>query len=258
MRSLARVSVIVMFVLSLAPPRPTPAATDTLAALEGHWHCTVAGRPAAERYYFLFHPQGPSGPNGTRILNGRQERVEPDGTPVESFEQIYQSVDGSASIESVEGKGEAPSAGSAVLRFTSSSPNPDLTLSYVVDGDTMQRVATSNKSTIDSERCMRVVEKQIETKCTQPNAPARALDVEEPVYPPEAVAQRLSGIVHIIVTLDDHSRVIWTSIGKSDNAIFNSEALRVARISTYRAEIQNCKEVAARYLFTVDFDYSRL
>jgi len=48
-------------------------------------------------------------------------------------------------------------------------------------------------------------------------------------------------------------RIVQKEIGRSTNSLFDDEAVRVARLSTYRAAIQNCRPVAARYVFTVEF-----
>jgi TonB family protein len=252
MRSLGRVPVILLFMLSSAPPPPASAATDTLAGLAGRWHCAVAGQHAAERYYYLF---ASTAADGARTLYGRQETVERDGEPSQSFERIAQRSDRSASIEAFEGSGNATAGDAAPLRFTSSFPGADFALSYAVDGDTMQRVATYNGRTIDSERCTRVPEKPFDTSCAHPNVPAATLLAAEPEYPAAAIPKKASGLVHLSVTLDEHSRVIWSEVVKSDNHLFDEEAVRAARLSTYRTEIRNCRPIAKTYIFTVEFSY---
>jgi hypothetical protein len=246
MRSLCRV-LGVLLLLSGAIPPPVSAATDTLAALAGGWHCTVAGRKPADRFYYLFSANTSS---PSRTLYGRMDTVEPDGSPSVTFERIEQRGDGTVTIEAIEGNAAASSAAAVPLAFTGTSQNA---ITYAVDGDTMQRVATVNKGTVDSERCVRIPEKPVDASCAVPNAPATTLKADEPAYPAAAIASRASGIVQVIVILDDHSRVMWTDVAKSDNPVFNDEAVRAARLSTYRAAIRNCKPVAARYLFTVDF-----
>jgi TonB family protein len=249
MRSLGRVLVIVLFALSVAPPSGARASTDTLAALVGHWRCTVAGRHAAERYYFLF-PR----PKASRTLYGREDTVEPDGQPSESFERIVQRADGSATLEAVEGSGDAPPGDAAPLRFAENLTGDGFTLSYSVDGDSMQRVAANKRTTLDSEKCARVPEKAPNPHCAQPNERATVLEAAEPEYPMAARASRATGTVYILVTLDDRSRVVWTEVLKSDNHVFDEEAVRSARFTTYRTQISDCRPVPATYVFSVSFD----
>ncbi len=53
--------------------------------------------------------------------------------------------------------------------------------------------------------------------------------------------------------LDDRSRVLWTDIVKTDNALFDSVSIRAARETTYRTAVRNCRPVAASYVFGVEF-----
>ena len=251
MRWVGRVLVIVLFALSAVPPSGAQSAPDVLAAMAGRWHCTVAGQHPAERYYYLFPAKTPG---GIRELYGRSETtysVQGDDVPAVAFERIVQKGDGTASVESPDGAGT--SSGAGPLRFALGSRDADSTLTYALDGDVLQRVVASRTATTDNERCVRVAEPPFNPSCTERNSPARMLQAEEPGYPTAAIPTRASGIVHVIVTLDDHSRVIWTQIAQSTNSVFDDEAIRVARLSTYRAEIRDCRPVAARYIFTVEF-----
>ncbi len=250
MRSVGGVLAIALFVLFLAAPPPARGATDTLAALAGHWHCAVTGRHAAERYYYLFA----TAPPGSRTLYGREDTIEPDGQPSEAFERIVQRADGGATLEAFEGGGEAQPGDAASLHFVDDLSGDGFTLTYSVDANTMQRIAANKRTTLDSERCARVPEQSYEASCRTPNVPATVLQAAEPAWPTAArLPRQASGLVQIVITLDDHSRILWTEIVKSDNHLFDEEAVRSARFSTYRTMIRNCRPVPASYLFTVSF-----
>ena len=75
----------------------------------------------------------------------------------------------------------------------------------------------------------------------------------EPDTPPLAQQQGISGDVQVIVSLNAQSQVVGTKIQSSPSAILNNTALQAARQSTFQTEIQNCKPIAADYIFTVSF-----
>ncbi|MBV8367395.1 MAG: energy transducer TonB [Candidatus Eremiobacteraeota bacterium] len=242
---------MLVFALSLVAPPPASAATvDTLAALAGRWHCTDNRGSSTERYYALF-PTSAARVDIARTLYGREDAVEPDGSPSESFERIQQRNDGTASIESVEGTGTARSTSTAPLSFVGNGPSGNMTLTYAIDSEDMQRTVSESKTT-SSERCTRVAEKRFDASCAQPNMPATVLHAEEPEWPSGALAG-MRGIVYVVIVLDERSRILWTDIAKSDNSVFDEEAARAARLSKYRTEVKNCKPVAARYVFSVSF-----
>ncbi|MBV8369236.1 MAG: energy transducer TonB [Candidatus Eremiobacteraeota bacterium] len=89
--------------------------------------------------------------------------------------------------------------------------------------------------------------------CARPNVPATTLRAVEPDTPPMAQQQGISGQVQVIVALDEGSHITSVSIGSSPSAVLNQAALSAARQSTFQTEIKDCKPIAARYLFTVDF-----
>ncbi len=89
--------------------------------------------------------------------------------------------------------------------------------------------------------------------CARPNVPATTLHAIEPDTPAVAQQHGISGQVQVIVALDEQSHVLSTSIGSSPSAVLNQAALQAAQQSTFRTEIRDCKPIASRYLFTVDF-----
>lgn len=89
--------------------------------------------------------------------------------------------------------------------------------------------------------------------CSVPNVPASAVDVVAPTIP-ESADYVGEAQAQVRVTLQPTGAVEAVAIYRTaGNPALNREALRVARQSTYRAEIRNCVAVAGDYLFTVDF-----
>ena len=87
--------------------------------------------------------------------------------------------------------------------------------------------------------------------CAIPNAPARTLDAVAPITP--TAAKDISGQVAAIVSLDAASRVTSAIISKSPSPLLNNAALAVVRQSAFQTRIVECRPVADRYLFLVDF-----
>ena len=89
--------------------------------------------------------------------------------------------------------------------------------------------------------------------CARPTVAAMTLRAMEPDTPALAQQQGISGIVHVVVSLDAESRVVGTRIQSSPSAVLNDAALAAARGSQFRTEVKNCEPVAADYVFSVDF-----
>ena len=89
--------------------------------------------------------------------------------------------------------------------------------------------------------------------CARPNVPATTTRAVEPDTPPMAQQQGIQGTVQVIVSLDESSHITGTSIQSSPSAILNNAALSAARNSTFQTEVRDCKPIAARYIFSVDF-----
>ncbi len=253
MRTLALSVAAIVLAASLSPGTEARAQSSGVAALAGHWRCTLAGGRSAERSYFLARPM--RGRGTERELFGRQDTTEPDGTPVASFERIAESTGGGTTVQAVEGTGTA--AGASPLRFSGRSFDDDTTfsLTYAVSGDLLARTATRGAKTIDDERCTREPEPPANASCDKPNVRATTLHAEEPSYPAEAVASRAQGVVQVRVVLDDQSRVLWADVVKSASPLLSDEAVRAARASVYHTEIRNCRPISAEYIFTVEFSW---
>jgi TonB family protein len=89
--------------------------------------------------------------------------------------------------------------------------------------------------------------------CSVPNAPAATVNVMPPSVPEDV---EVSGTIHaaVEVTLSPDGGVKDAQIYRSaGNPQLDREALRAARLSTYRAEVRDCVSIGGRYLFNVDF-----
>jgi len=90
--------------------------------------------------------------------------------------------------------------------------------------------------------------------CAHPNVAASTIAAANVDTPPLAQQNGISGIVDIVVRLDEHSHITATRIAHSPSPLLNEAALRAARSSTFRTEVRDCVPIAAEYVFSVDFD----
>jgi outer membrane biosynthesis protein TonB len=90
--------------------------------------------------------------------------------------------------------------------------------------------------------------------CAHPNVPASTVEAANVDTPSLAQQNGISGVVDVIVRLDEHSHVVAAQIAHSASPLLNDAALRAARASTFRTEVRDCLPVAAEYIFSVEFD----
>ena len=242
--SLAAVAPLLLASLGAAPP-------DSLAALGGHWTCTVAGAPPAERSYFVVTAK--LGPNaGRREIFGRQDATVSDGRPIASFERIVENAGGTASLESADGTGTA-AAGSLRFAGRSFDDKTAMELVYAVNGDMLRRTVTYGAARAADETCAREAETPAPA-CATPNVPATTLHAVEPDYPEEAYIAKAKGVVEVRLVLDDRSRVLWSDVLRSLSPLLTQSAVRAARDSAFRTAVVGCRPVPAEYIFTVDYE----
>jgi periplasmic protein TonB len=89
--------------------------------------------------------------------------------------------------------------------------------------------------------------------CSRPNVPASTIHAVEPDTPPIALQQGVQGVVQVVVSLNENSRVTGTLVRSSPSVILNNAALSAARQSTFQTEVRDCKPIAADYIFSVEF-----
>jgi TonB-like protein len=88
--------------------------------------------------------------------------------------------------------------------------------------------------------------------CIAERYPATTLEtapVKRSQIPPSA----RSGVVEVVVSLDENSQITGVRILRSASTELNASALAATRASRFRTDIVNCKPVAADYIFTVTF-----
>lgn len=90
--------------------------------------------------------------------------------------------------------------------------------------------------------------------CAQPHADAVMTQGVEPEYPEIARQQGAVGVTQVKVDLDPKGNVVGASVYKSSGSpILDREAMKAARASRYRAEVENCVAVGGSYLFRAEF-----
>ncbi|HEV2641910.1 MAG TPA: energy transducer TonB [Candidatus Elarobacter sp.] len=89
--------------------------------------------------------------------------------------------------------------------------------------------------------------------CARPNVAPATLRAAAPDTPSMAQQQGVTGVVHVVVSLDTQNRIVGTRVQSSPSALLNQAALSAARDSQFRTEIRNCEPIAADYIFSVDF-----
>jgi hypothetical protein len=227
-----------------APPAGLPGAA-ALRALGGHWHCSVDGAPPAERYYDVDAPAAPA-----PVVLGREDTSTASGDPIVDVEKL-DFVGDRIRLRSAQGSAyAAPAAG--VLRFEGTSAAGAYAVTYRIAGDTMQRVMSFGASNVDSERCTRVPEPPLVANCAAtPDAPATTLWAAPPRLP--AASPALSGMVVVLVSVDERSRAMAARVVRSPNHALDEVAVESTLRSKFRAAVVNCRPVAGEYIFTVSY-----
>jgi TonB family protein len=90
--------------------------------------------------------------------------------------------------------------------------------------------------------------------CTHPNVAASTIEAASVDTPALAEQNGISGVVEVIVRLDEHSRIVSARVARTPSPLLNDAALRAARTSRFRTEVRDCQPVAAEYVFSVDFN----
>lgn len=93
--------------------------------------------------------------------------------------------------------------------------------------------------------------------CAQPYAAAKTLQAAEPRTPEIAMQQSISGIVDLLVTLNDRGEATKATVLNSPSAILNNASIAAAVHSTYSPEIFRCRSVPSTYVFTVSYGVLR-
>jgi hypothetical protein len=117
----------------------------------------------------------------------------------------------------------------------------------------IERVTPDGTPAVAGEVCRRGDASPPADACITPELPATTLRAVEPKLSPDVERLRLTGTVHVVVSLDENSNVVGTAVQTSPSALLDQAALAAARASIYRTTVHDCKPVAGRYLFSVGF-----
>jgi len=129
-----------------------------------------------------------------------------------------------------------------------------MTFEWLADGDYRLTVASLNGPgwyPDSAERCTPGSTPPAPGSCIVETYPAATL--VPVVTSSRFVPRNVHGLVVVIISLDEQSRLTNARIQSSPSALLNPAALADARASTYRTAIRDCKPVAADYVFTVTF-----
>lgn len=87
-----------------------------------------------------------------------------------------------------------------------------------------------------------------------PPTPAAIVNRAEVRYPDMAREQHVEGTSFIKVDISPEGKVEKASVKVSaGNGSLDSEAIKIAKTSTYKAATEDCKPAAASYVLVVDF-----
>lgn len=87
--------------------------------------------------------------------------------------------------------------------------------------------------------------------CAQRYAPATTLDAFEPKYPPIAQQQRITGVVVVVVSIDQFGKPTRAVIQSSPSRLLNPASIDAALRSTFSPETFRCHTVPGDYIFGV-------
>jgi outer membrane biosynthesis protein TonB len=90
--------------------------------------------------------------------------------------------------------------------------------------------------------------------CANPNVAPTTINAVAPDTPPIAAQQGITGVVQVLVSLDEQSHIVETKVQSSPSSLLNNAAVQAAKQSTFRTEVKDCKPVAATYIYSVEFN----
>jgi hypothetical protein len=106
------------------------------------------------------------------------------------------------------------------------------------------------------ELCRRGAEPPTPT-CLLANQVGRTLYAAIPKTPPEVRRLGITGIVTVLVKLDEDSNIVLTRIQTSPSALLNEPALEATQHSVFQTSIRDCRPVAGEFIFSVAFNRIR-
>jgi TonB family protein len=232
------------------PPGVTP---DRLTALAGTtWTCR---NPAGALSALTFLQNG-SAIAADEVRDGKsvaRERFEPDpagGWRVEHTTD-YTAFTGHASAWTAAGL--VADGSYAYLRGRVPAVTSRIRFDLLNDTTLRRTLATGEREPFNGVVCAKGDAPPEPSLCAVHDLPAVTLHAVEPDTPYEAMNARITGTVHVLVSLDADSRVTDATIVKSPSVILNASSLAAARRSTYRTAIHDCKPVPTQYIFSIEY-----
>lgn len=90
--------------------------------------------------------------------------------------------------------------------------------------------------------------------CAQRYAPATTVVASEPKTPPIAQQQGVTGVVNVLVSIDEFGKPTRAVIQSSPSRLLNDASIDAALRSTFSPEIFRCHSVPGDYIFTVFYN----
>ena len=130
-----------------------------------------------------------------------------------------------------------------------------MTTELLPGGDFRRTFAFENRSrggwfAYSVERCTTGTTPPGPDACIADRYPATTLEAAT-VKPWQVPPNAPSGVVDVVVSLDESSRITNTRVVRSTAPELNMIALATTRASRFRTQVVHCKPVAADYIFTV-------
>lgn len=89
--------------------------------------------------------------------------------------------------------------------------------------------------------------------CALRYAPATTLIASAPVVPQIAQQLGISGVVQVLISIDEFGKPTRAVIQSSPSAVLNAASIDAAMRSTFRPEIFRCHTVPGEYIFSVSY-----
>ncbi len=97
-------------------------------------------------------------------------------------------------------------------------------------------------------------ETEAHPSCARPATVATTTHAVEPEYPDEAIARRVTGTAQVLVTLDENSRIVDATIGRSSGfKPLDDSARAAAQGAEFRTATFRCRPVAGTFWFVIEF-----
>jgi TonB family protein len=242
-RSLALLAVAVLLAASSAP-RPAAAATDRVADLAGTWTCR--------------EPYGALTTMVYRVDNGGISADEmPLGRASTAHDRFTPDPAGGWRVERMTPRGRFTGHAAAWTAdpwiLTDATGGGEIRYTRIDDRTIQRSLGVVNGRPYAGEVCAKGDAPPDPALCALHDTGPSVVTPARPDPPAVAQFNRITGTVHVLVSLDAEGRVVSAAIQQSPSALLNGASIDAARRSTYRPALHDCKPVPSEYLFSVDY-----